>query len=417
MQIPSFIIRFFDKPVAVFGDGVSGRAVRGLLERLGCEYRVFDEKAGELFEKAGEFGLVVYSPSFVRGHPWREKAAEGGCLCLGEIDFASLFWPGRIVAVTGTNGKTTLTEFLAFAFNQMGLRAFPVGNNGEAFCGVFEQPNIDHNSIAVCEVSSFQAESLQFFTPSAVIWTNFAPDHIDIHGSLDTYFDAKYRLIERNHGPAIVGKSVAEYCHPARSSSAHLTVIDRDAITESPPGEFDSYPQKENFFLAKAFWQSWNLDLDHFQRCAERFTPPKHRLRKVAAIQGVTFWNDSKSTNYSSLESALKNFKKPIIWIGGGKSKNEDLNAYLSLVKPSVAEAFLIGETGPQLQALLASANIPATLSPSLQAILPQCKKFFNTTPTDVLLSPGFSSLDMFKNYAERGDVFEAEVGKLAEEK
>ncbi|HVT74392.1 MAG TPA: Mur ligase family protein, partial [Lacunisphaera sp.] len=189
---PANIARLLVRPVAVFGAGVSGLGVRELLARIGGVGEVYDEHAAAASsrftpEHAARHGLVVYSPGFAPRHPWLAIARAAGCRCLGELDFASLFWPGELLAITGTNGKTTLTEFLAHALALAGRPAHVAGNVGYPLSRfVVEQAG--RAGIAVCEVSSFQAETLEFLRPSAVLWTNFAEDHLERHAGMDDYF-------------------------------------------------------------------------------------------------------------------------------------------------------------------------------------------------------------------------------------
>src|SRR5208283_1591993 len=180
IKIPEFLSSRLGRPVAVMGAGVSGDGTLRLLSRLGAKAVVYDKRGCEFTaERAREHGLVVFSPGFPLLHPWLECARKAGCICMAEIDFASVFWLGRIVAVTGTNGKTTLTEFLAHALGAAGIRARAAGNIGLPLTQlVAEEGGGAPQAIAVCEVSSFQAEPLGHFRADASLWTNFAEDHL-----------------------------------------------------------------------------------------------------------------------------------------------------------------------------------------------------------------------------------------------
>src|ERR1700691_5120636 len=173
LAIPEFLSSRLARPVAVFGAGVSGDGAVALLSKLGARATVYDRKGLEFTpERARGHGLVVFSPGFSLLHPWLEAARKSGCICMAEIDFASVFWHGRIVAVTGTNGKTTLTEFIAHALAGLGQEAVPTGNIGSSFSQLAaETEGGAAQAVAVCEVSSFQAETLRYFHAEAALWT------------------------------------------------------------------------------------------------------------------------------------------------------------------------------------------------------------------------------------------------------
>ena len=163
LAVPGFLQSRLDRPVAVLGAGVSGRGLCQLLAALGAEAVVYDARERAFTAADAEHhALFVFSPGFAPDHPWLRLARAAGGTCLNEIDFASLCWQGRIIAVTGTNGKTTLTEFLTHALAGIGREAVATGNIGHAFSQLAaEQEGGAPESIAVCEISSFQAESLR----------------------------------------------------------------------------------------------------------------------------------------------------------------------------------------------------------------------------------------------------------------
>jgi UDP-N-acetylmuramoylalanine--D-glutamate ligase len=191
------ILSSLNRPVAVFGNGVSGRAIGRLLKHIGVDAEFYDTSgtggASKVFTDfhVTRHELVIYSPGFPLNHQWIQSAYRKGIICLGEMDFASIFWKGKIVAITGTNGKTSLTKFLTEAMRLNGLDAFAVGNIGMPLSQLIPDLN-NKNAIAVCEVSSFQSERMNHFKPDTVLWTNMSSDHLDRHNNLTNYFDAKY---------------------------------------------------------------------------------------------------------------------------------------------------------------------------------------------------------------------------------
>ena len=416
LTIPGFLQSRLARPVAVFGAGVSGEALRGLLGALGAQVTVYDAHGTEYTSAAAErHALVVFSPGFVPAHPWIRIARAAGCLCLGEVDFASLCWHGRIVAVTGTNGKTTLTEFLAHALRGIGWKALPTGNIGRSFSQlVLDESGGASETIAVCEVSSFQAETLRYFHAEAALWTNFAEDHLERHEGLGAYFSAKAELAARSDA-VFAGSSVRAWiqAHPmAPEVEARFVWVGTEGRPADPRlsgSPFADYPQRENFLLAAAGGRAARLDEAALLAAARTFRLGRHRLARVEEIEGVTFWNDSKATNFHAVEAALARFPAPVLLIAGGKAKGGGLDAFVGRIARRVRHAFLIGETAPALASACAAAGVAHTACPSFADAVRLAAEA--GAPGDhVLLSPGFASFDMFHNYEARGDQFEKMV-------
>lgn len=442
---PKILETKLSRPVAIFGAGVSGNAVAQFLgeQKIPC---VIYDKSGingactEFSpELAAQHALVVHSPGFPPEHPWMQHARTAGALCLTEIDFAAVFWQNSalpaqaqtgenrtdLTAVTGTNGKTTLTEFLAFAHRKAGRRSVAVGNNGIPMTSVLFN-GASRVSDLICETSSFQAECLQYFSPRSVLWTNFDADHIDRHGSLEAYFRAKFHLIEQQpaHKICVVGESVAA---AAQSFGIRLPdyvqIATRDEVRASVPegSIFETFPQMENYAVAKRYWLACGFPLEELENAARCFTPKAHRLAKTAVLdnagRSIEFWNDSKGTNFHAVYAALESFPDvPIFWIGGGLGKGGDIAGFAQKIAPRIRTAHLIGETAPLLQKTLSGQGVPASVFDSLHAALNDALKSAKQTNAPraiVLFSPGFASFDMFKSYADRGKQFEHLVETL----
>ncbi len=421
MEIPELLKPLLDRPVAIFGGGVSGRAAGDLLRSQGRLHEVYDERGGQYAHRdfgereAGRHRLVIHSPGFPPSHPWFAAAQKAGCTVLGELDFASLFWGGGTVAVTGTNGKTTVTEFLAYAFKRAGQKAVAVGNVGYPMSRLFELSNHE-GAVAVCEVSSFQSECLKHFRPQSLIWTNFDEDHLDRYASPQEYFDAKWRLVEQLSRPSLVmGESVAVWAEKLGKKLPSYTRIVRrsDPLGDAPANSpFLSYPQQENYRLVRAFWEKESMSIHTLESAAIQFRLPRHRLQKVAEWGGIAFWNDSKATNFSSALAALKTFKEPVFWIGGGKSKGGDIAAFTRAVAAQIKGAALIGETAPVLAEHLQAAGVGCRVCKTLPEAVREAVERMAGSGI-ILLSPGFSSLDMFESYTQRGFAFEQAVLSL----
>lgn len=420
--IPESIAGLLDRPVAVFGAGVSGRGVLALLGRNGAAGEVYDQKAAGARPEfsaadARRHGLVVFSPGFPPDHPWLRTARDAGCLCLAELDFASLHWKGRLIAITGTNGKTTLTEFLAHALRNAGCDAVAAGNIGHSFSALAaDAPENGEGSVAVCEVSSFQAEALVHFRPEATLWTNFAEDHLERHAGMEAYFRAKWNLVERTPPQGVLaGSSVRAWADRLGFRLPEGAGVDTEGEPEDPrlAGTlFATYPQRENFLLARAWWRRAGLAGEALVEAARTFRAGPHRLAKVATKGGVEFWNDSKATNFHAVEGALAALGLPVLWIGGGKSKGGDVEAFVGRIARRIRHAFLIGETRELLAGFCRACQVPVRTFATLEEAVRAAYDF--AVPGDrIVLSPGFASFDMFRGYDDRGRRFEAAVENL----
>lgn len=423
LSVPAILAPSLERPVAVFGGGVSGEGVCALLEAIGVSGRVYDAKGTEFTTTAAaEHRLVVFSPGFLPDHPWLQRARAAGALCLGELDFGARFWQGEIVAITGTNGKTTLTEFLTHALRALGRPAHATGNIGHSFSRLSTELDGGAGQLAVCETSSFQAETLQHFRATSTLWTNFAEDHLERHPGLNAYFDAKWTLVRRTTEkpgvPSIfLGSSATRYAamfgHPVSGSMLAVPTEAQPMDAGLVDTVFADYPQRENFILAHAWWQTQGFPSAELYRAARTFQLGRHRLSRVAEVDGVTYWNDSKATNFHAVEAALGRFSAPVILIAGGKAKGGDLNAFVQRIGSRVQHVVLLGATRTELARYCDAARVAHSLAPDLAAAVWQAAELA-PRGGHVLLSPGFASFDQFRNYEDRGEQFEERVRELA---
>ncbi|MDR1528308.1 MAG: UDP-N-acetylmuramoyl-L-alanine--D-glutamate ligase [Puniceicoccales bacterium] len=424
--------------VGIFGYGVTGKAVVRFCEKRSISYKVFNESGlrEEQFseEEAKKCRLIVRSPSFTLSHGWTKLAMAVGCRCVGELDLASRFWHGKIVAITGTNGKTTTTEFVVHALQTHGQKAIMGGNMGRPFIEIIDSDMNEQDTWAVIEVSSFQMDGGALFKPDYVLWTNFADDHLDIHVGMREYFNCKANLlrnVKMPNGPqrhCFVGRSVHDFCKNLQI----MDVLGKYTVCS----EFDLLPtksalniktQQENFALVQKFWTSNDFPVGCLQEAALTFKIPPHRLQMVTKVKWcdiqtgkekeVEFWNDSKATNFHALNAALASFNKKVILIAGGKSKGEPLEKFQRIVTGRIKALLLMGETGKILYQTM-GANLIKNLEAyaffpndgDLEKLMAHIAEYAFIVAEDgdvVLLSPGFSSLDWFKDYADRGKFFE----------
>ncbi len=417
--------QLLSRPVAIFGAGITGRSVDRYLKGRGVETVFYDEQpqfSGDavndfLAAPVGLHDLAVMSPGFAPRHPWVRAAHEQQITCMGDLDLASFYWPGKVLGITGTNGKSTLTLLMESALNAAGIRAVACGNIGQPLLDQLNQ-DFDEQSWAVCEISSFQAEMLQHLRPDAVLWTNFDEDHLDRYPSVRDYFLAKHHLLtQRKTGaPAWVGPSVVEAADHLGAAFGDDWVTVRLArsllqpLAETSP--FKTLPQAENFCLGSAFWASLGQAHDQLVEVANQFRGLPHRIEQVAEVHGIRYWNDSKATNFSAALAALKRFDQPVYWIAGGRAKGGDLRKFLQQAAPYVGSAYFIGETADSLKSVSLEIGISCQAVIDLKAAVKAAHREARA-PGNVLFSPGFASFDQFQGYAERGDAFKSIVRAL----
>jgi len=406
------------KPVAIFGTGSSGSAAKKLLDAIGIKSVMYAENgAGAKSDftaiDARNHALAVYSPAFRPDHKWLCAARAEGVKTICETDLSALAWSGKIVAITGTNGKTTLTSFVTHLLNRAGFDAIAAGNIGDPLSGFCFEYGGDKNKIAVCELSSFQTSALEFLRPDALLWTNFAPDHLDWHKDMREYFTAKHNLVKAMRGELfIAGSSVA---HSAASFDIILPKFAKILDEENPPSApepFGSSIQARNFDMAINFAESFGVDGATVRAAAADFKLPAHRFSRPIISRGVRFFNDSKATNAHAAIAALKELKneKHLVWLGGGKNKHCDISPLVDAVSESAKAAVLIGQTAEMLKEVLdkklpQGAHVCSSMEDAVGRAFALSKE-----DSAVLFSPGFSSFGMFSGYADRGKSFENSV-------
>lgn len=403
-------------PVAILGGGVSGRGVSALLQRLGWKFRVYDERGIKLTPaKLRSSALVVVSPGFCPDHPWLLLARQMKIRVLGELDFASCFTASPITAITGTNGKTTVATLLHHALSKLGHVTSTAGNIGLPLSQfVAEQVNV--KTRILLEVSSFQSRNISYLTPDRGIWTNFAEDHLDYHGTMEDYFRSKLSLLQKCKGEIFVGRSVHTWANrfsldlpenvqvisPSRQSSHSF---DKEHF-------LSSYPQKENYALASVYASSLGISEEEFFMACQDYQAEPYRLTKVHQIGDISFWNDSKATNFDAVIAACKSMRDPIFWIGGGQSKGVMMDEFSRDLSQYISKAFVFGEVGEEMTAKINAFDTPASQCFSLNEAVESAFNEANGR-VSILLSPGFSSFDQFRNYEERGETFNRSAQEL----
>ena len=399
-----------------------------------------------LFENAD---LVVLSPGVPADLQALESARRSGVEIISEPELAGRFLRGRMIGVTGSNGKTTVTTLIGELMRAAGADVIVGGNIGMPLTSLIEQSS--ERSWTVAELSSFQLEMIDSLRINVAVVTNITPDHLDRHGSLENYVRAKHRIFSNQTEDdwAILNgqdQGVADMVSTlgVRSQKVYFSSRGRNTLSGAPAdiyveggrilttmmtghsGEteaikLDEIPlpgmhNVENVMtaLAATFCAMGTAtnDLPVLVECIKRFKGVEHRIEYVAEIDGIKFYNDSKATNVDSTVKALESFERNIIVILGGKDKGGDYSTLAPLIRERVKQVILIGAASDKIAEQLEGAG-PMTRARSMQdAVLSAIE--VATAGDTVLLAPACASFDMFDNYEHRGRVFKEAVHELA---
>jgi UDP-N-acetylmuramoylalanine--D-glutamate ligase len=433
--------------VLVLGLGLSGRSSANFCAALGARVVAADERPAAQLEALDtldrkievhtgkplpsklDYDWIVPSPG-VPPSRYRESKAR----IAGDIELAGLALQIPIIAVTGSNGKSTTVLMIEAMCNAAGLRARAAGNLGTPALSLVSQP-LD---VAILEVSSFQLETTRQFRPRVAVVLNITPDHLDRHGSFDAYVDAKRNLVRRqgpgDHAVLDAGNEVS--LSFAEHTAAHIlffgAVTSPAAISDGawPDGEalvlkrdhqlqrfpLDGFPlvgthNRENAAAALAAVSALDLDVAKAIDGLSTFTGLPHRCEVVAHQNRVTWVNDSKATNPGAAVRSLEAFPAPVIWIAGGRDKNLDFGPLATACQGRVREVLLVGESAHALERVL-QGQAPTRHCGSIEEAVRHAQQQANAGDV-VLLAPACASFDQFTSYEERGDHFRAAVHKI----
>jgi len=430
-----------DATAVVVGFGVTGRSVTALLAASGWRVVVIEDAPGPATaEEAGRLGarvgtvadvagadLVVPSPGVRPSHPVHAAAAEAGVPVFSEIELAGRLADeaGKtLVAVTGTNGKTSVTTLVAGMLAGSGRAAVAAGNIGLPLVEAVQ----GHAEVVVAEVSSFQLQYTERFRPHVAVWLNLAQDHLDWHPDAGHYADAKAR-IWANHGHDDVAVVNAEdeavtkaaVSAPGRVVTFGVAIGDYcvvDGELRAPGGTaivpVARLPRRHphdlsNAVAAVAAAVETGADLASCRSVLVGFEGLPHRLQLVGESGGVRYYDDSKATTPASVLCALRAFPSAIL-VAGGRNKGLDLSP-LRQEASRLRHVVAIGEAAPEVAAVFAGA-VPVTVAESMPEAVAVAASA--ARPGDaVVLSPGCSSFDWYGSYAERGDAFTTALRQL----
>ena len=424
------------KRAAVLGLGSSGEAAARLLQRHGASVTVFDsgspdaKKAVGLRElgiavvtgatadaaKAG-YDLTVLSPGIDPRVPLVQNFRRQGAEFIGELELAFRFCDRPVIAITGTNGKTTTTQLIESMLNAAGYRTVACGNIGMPFAdAVQRQSELDFFTV---EVSSFQLETISTFRPHVAVWLNLTSDHLDRYSSMEEYRTAKLRIFEYqdssdfavvNHLDDLPGIAARAITFSAYSDKADFTLVHDELQLRSTPvlgmqqTQLSGIHNAENMMAALGTAYALGIPWEKAKSGLTNYRLLPHRCEEVGVVDGVTYINDSKATNLDALVKALESQSKPVVLIAGGKDKGFEFDAIAGLVQRKAKHAVLVGEMADRIYQSW-SELVPCSRAGTLRAAVELARE--QSIPGDVVLfSPGTSSFDMFKNYADRGNQF-----------
>ena len=449
------------KHVLVWGMARSGIAAAKLLNYAGAYVRINDLKTAEALGdsmaplkvegiewRLGEpvencldgMDMMVISPGIPAEHPAVALARSKGIEVIGEVELAYRLGRGHVVAVTGTNGKTTTTTLLGEIFKNAGRISYVVGNIGDPYSAYASQMKDD--DMVVCELSSFQLETVDTFRPEISLILNLTEDHLNRHHTMENYAAVKERVFMNQRGDDCV---VLNYDDPiTRGMAAHVKcrVVWFSRTQVPPEGAFvkdglivfgksdapapvckveDVYipgPHNlENALAATAAAIYAGVPAPVVRHTLRTFHGVEHRIETVRVLDGVKYINDSKGTNPDSTVKAVETMKEPTVIILGGSEKNSDFGKMCDVIRQnSITYAVLIGKTGERIGEALKAHGFTAFEYAGYdfeQAI--RIARAHAVTGGNVLLSPACASFDMFSDYEARGREFKRIVNELKE--
>lgn len=446
------------KKVMVVGTGISGIGAVDLLNKVGADVILYDgneklkkadveaklksnkaeivigECSDELISKVD---LLVISPGVPIDSPLVLRFKEAGVLVWGEIELAYNYDKGSIVAITGTNGKTTTTALVGQIIKAYNEKTFVVGNIGNSYTG--EVFNTSKDSVTVAEISSFQLETTNEFHPKVSAILNITPDHLNRHHTMECYAETKERVaLKQTKDDVCVLNLEDEWLQDfAKKCSASVVYfsskrkvevgayVDGDTIRYTDgvnDKEFlNIHDMKllgvhnyENVCAAIAMTKAMGIPDEVIIREVKNFRAVEHRIEFVATKSGVDYYNDSKGTNPDAAIKAIEAMVKPTILIAGGYDKGSEFDEYINAFGDKVRLMVLLGQTSQKIADTAKKLGFTNYIfANSMEEVVDICAKNAKEGEA-VLLSPACASWGMFDNYEQRGEIFKDLVNKLA---
>ncbi|WP_179583512.1 UDP-N-acetylmuramoyl-L-alanine--D-glutamate ligase [Tunturiibacter gelidoferens] len=446
-----------NKRVLVVGLGKSGLSAAMFLRGLGARVTVSDTRsavalaqeipalleAGIMVESGGHGlltfrrqDLIVVSPGVPMDTPEVKQVVAFGLTVIGELELASRYLQGQVVAITGSNGKTTTTTLVGKILSDAGLPTQVGGNIGLPVIDLVAKSTPE--TVNVLEVSSFQLETIEEFHPRIAVILNITPDHLDRHGSFEKYVAAKERIFERQGaGDALVlngDDRVTQMCAARAKSEVFwfsgtkavrrgafvrdgvIVWVEKEGGTTEPVMPVSEVHLKgahniENVLAAVCVARLAKVSAESIRASVASFRAVEHRLEMVRKLNGVEFYNDSKATNVDATMKAVASFSKGIHLILGGKDKDSDYGLMAELLKERVKAVYTIGSAAEKVEHQLHGV-VKMVAAGTLEIAVAEAAKAAMAGDV-VLLSPACSSFDQFENYEHRGRVFRQLVNEL----
>lgn len=434
------------KNIVILGGGESGVGAAILAQKEGFEVWLSDagkiaakykeileakkiayEEEGHNVEKILEIAdLVVKSPGIPDHVPLVVALKEKGVEIIDELELASRYTKAKLIAITGSNGKTTTTRLIHHILLKAGLDVGLAGNIGFSLA---KQVAEQDRAYYVVEVSSFQLDHMTSFSPLVAVLLNITPDHLDRYDyQMNQYIASKFRIIQKEQKEQVFifnqeDENISygfEHCYkgnPSQLIPVSMATIEQDvqqfempALGLSMPLSSLTLKGRHNYFnIQCAVWAAKQLDISNavIVEALTSFENEPHRLESVITLEGVEYINDSKATNVDAVYYALEAMTKPVVWIVGGVDKGNDYSALFDLVKEKVRAIVCLGKDNSSiLKAFKGIHNIIVESQSMEEAI--KIASLYAETGDAVLLSPACASFDLFKDYIVRGDKFKA---------
>ncbi len=435
----------------VLGLGESGEAAAELLAGEGTSVLVLDSDDSALLDRKAanlrkidvevelgcksvpekDFEIAVLSPGIAMSTQWVKELTRRGVPLLPELELGWRRCTCPTIAITGTNGKSTMTKLCRDVLRAAGLKVELAGNYGTPICRL-SASSVELDWV-VLEVSSFQLETVRKFRPDIAVLLDIEPDHLDRHGDLETYRRTKARLfenMEKNDMSVIYDRLAGTMGAISGNGSGRLTFgLSDEADYRYAKGSVESRKGRKSFSTAGSYFdnevmgslaagaaavaEACSITLDHVGRAVRTFAPLQHRFQRIAVIDGVTFINDSKATNMAAMRAALRMLPGRVRLIAGGQLKEHDLARAKGLLAEKVAAIYLIGEAIDNMTECWADVADCIECRRLETAV----RRAYNDAVVGdtVLLSPGCASFDQFKDFEERGREFASIVRSLSE--
>ena len=443
------------KKIAVIGAARSGVGAAKLVKRLGgipfvsdlgSKEKIYDAvnqleiekinfELGGHSDRVYESALMIVSPGVPNDSQVLLTARAKGIKLISEVEFAYHYCKGKIIAITGTNGKTTTTSLCGHVFNTCGYKTHVAGNIGLAFSEIVL--DVKEGEFVSLEVSSFQLDLIDKFKPAAAMILNITPDHLNRYeNKIEKYAHSKQKIYNNQdeNDYLILNKdsqAVMNYLSDHKSRPLYFSLTDEqyngcffinDKVIFRLNGKEEFVCSRNDINIrgehnlanamsvicaAKAF----NLNNEEIIKGLQTFESVEHRLELVRQIDGIKYINDSKATNVDSVWYALKSFNEPILLILGGQDKGNDYNQIKELVLKKVKKIYAIGSSAEKVFSFFhqdIKVEIEKTLEDAVKSSSREAK-----SGDVVLLSPACASFDMFNNYEHRGKVFKEAVNNL----